>query len=236
MREASPGSDLFPQPAGRVRQPRVLRALAVAASLVTAIGLLPLSAADDPAAELSKAAKYFQDGKAHEADFTQTFTPGGFTRSRKETGTVVIQSPRSLRFQYAGPSPKVFTFDGKTARFYTPAEHQMIVRQLSDEDRQQLPLIFLESPAEVSRGYSLALERRAAGATILLTPRAADAEVSWIRLSLSDPGVPVGLSFQTPGGDRTEFELKSFRTLALRDPAEFTIRPPAGTRIVENEP
>jgi outer membrane lipoprotein-sorting protein len=149
---------------------------------------------------------------------------------------VVVQGPKSLRFQYADPSRKIFTFDGQTARFFTPAEHQMIVRQLSDEDRQQLPLIFLESPAEVARAYALAIEPRAAGSTILLTPKSAEAEVSWIRLSLAEVGPPVGLSFQTPGGDRTELELKNFRTLPPRDAAEFTIRPPAGTRIVENEP
>ena len=204
--------------------------------LAVASLVFPLFGAEDPAAELSKAARYFQDGKAHEADFVQSFTPGGFTKSRRESGTVLVQAPKSLRFQYSAPSNKVFTFDGRTARFFTPAEHQMIVRQLSDEDRQQLPLIFLESPAEVARAYALALEPRAGGSTILLTPKSSDAEVSWIRLSLAEAGTPVGLSFQTPGGDRTEFALKNFRALPPREAADFTVRPPAGTRIVENEP
>jgi outer membrane lipoprotein-sorting protein len=190
----------------------------------------------DPAAELSKAARYLQDGKAHQAEFVQTFTPGGFTRSRKEDGTVLLQAPEEIRFQYSAPSNKVFTFDGRTARFFTPGEHQMIVRQLSDDDRAQLPLVFLESPTELAKAYALALEPHPEGATILLTPKAPEPDVSWIRLSLSAAGTPIALSFQSAGGDRTEFQFKGFRTLPPRGAADFTIRPPAGTRIVENEP
>ena len=204
--------------------------------MVSSVGLAALAAASDPASELAKAARYFQDGKAHQADFVQTFTPGGFTRSRKESGSVLLQTPENIRFQYAPPSNKIFAFDGKTARFFTPGEHQMIVRQLSDDDRAQLPLVFLESPGELAKLYSLALEAHPDGATILLTPKAAETEVSWIRLSLASSGTPTGLSFQSSGGDRTEFQFRSFRTLPPRDASNFTIRPPAGTRIVENEP
>ena len=204
---------------------------------MTAFSLSPaLAVAADPASELSKTARYFQDGRAHQADFVQTFTPGGFTRSRKESGTVLLQSPDDVRFQYALPAGKVFTFDGKTARFFTPGERQMIVRQLSDDERAQLPLVFLESPAELSKLYSLALEPHPGGATILLTPKAAEPEVAWIRVSLSETGAPTGLSFVSSGGDRTEFEFGNFRALPPRSASEFTIRPPAGTRIVENEP
>ena len=213
-----------------------MRGLAMTAGLVSSLGLASFSAGADAAAELSKAARYFQDGKAHQAEFAQTFTPGGFTRSRKETGTLVVQAPESLRFQYAEPSNKLFTFDGKTARFFTPAEHQMIVRQLSEEDQAQLPLIFLKTPAELSRAYTLAAEPRPEGATLLLTPKSTDAEVSSIRLSLAGSGAPLGLSFQNSAGDRTEFRFTNFRTLPPRDASDFTIRPPAGTRIVENEP
>jgi chaperone LolA len=235
LRGAEPRSNLPRRISTRGRLPRALRALAMTI-IPVASSCLPALAADDPAAVLSRAARFFQDGKAHEAEFVQTFTPGGFTRSRKESGTVLVQAPKSLRFQYSSPSNKLFTFDGRTARFFTPAEHQMIVRQLSDEDRAQLPLIFLESPANVARVYTLALEPPAGGGTVLLTPKSSDAEVSWIRLSLAEAGLPVGLSFQTSGGDRTEFQFKNFRTLPPRDGSDFTIRPPAGTRIVENEP
>jgi outer membrane lipoprotein-sorting protein len=199
--------------------------------------LLALAAgpAGDPAAELARVSRELRDGKAHEAEFQQTYTPRGFTHANRESGTVVVQAPGNLRFQYGGPSGKVFTFDGETARFYTPAERQMVVRPLSEEDRAQLPLVFLESPSDLERSYTLALESSGETRTVLLTPKAAGGEIAWVRLTLSASGTPVRLSFETAGGDRTEFQFRNFHAAPARRPEDFSIRPPAGTRIVEND-
>jgi len=207
---------------------RLCRAVLVLVAAAPAVGA-------DPATELARASKYFRDGKAHRADFVQTFTPAGFTKSRRETGTVVVQAPQNLRFDYESPK-KIFTFDGKIARFYSPADRQMTVRALSDEDRAQLPLIFLQTAEELAKRNTLEVEERATGATILVTPKAPESDVSWIRLTLAADGAPAALSFQTSSGDRTDFEFHGYRTESPKDPSTFAIHPPAGTRIIENEP
>lgn len=189
----------------------------------------------DPAAQLARTARYFRDGKAHVASFDQTFTPAGFTKSRRETGVLVVQAPENLRFDYDSPK-KVFAFDGKVARFWSPADRQMTVRALSDEDRAQLPLIFLESADDLRRRNTLDLEEKGGGISILVTPKAPESEVSWIRLGVASDGAPVSLAFQSSAGDRTEFRFKGFRTEPPRDASAFEIHPPAGTRIIENEP
>jgi len=188
-----------------------------------------------PADDLSRAAKFFQDGKAHRAAFVQTFTPAGFTRSRRESGALVVQAPESLRFDYETPK-KVFTFDGKVARFYSAADRQMTVKPLSEADRAQLPLVFLESPEELARNNTLQREEREGGSAILVTPKDTASEVSWIRLTLSESGAPVSLSFQSSSGDRTEFRFETFRGEPAREPDFFSIHHPAGTRILDNEP
>jgi outer membrane lipoprotein-sorting protein len=112
----------------------------------------------------------------------------------------------------------------------------MTVRALSEEDRAQLPLVFLETAEELRKRNALDLEEKPEGASILVTPKDAGSEISWIRLSVSQDGSPSALSFQSSAGDRTEFRFEGFRTEAPLDAAAFAIRPPAGTRIVENEP
>lgn len=204
----------------------------VIAAILAAAGA---AGAADPAADLARAGAYFRDGKAHRADFVQTFTPSGFTKSRRETGQVVVQEPGNLRFDYAEPK-KTFTFDGRVARFYSPAEKQMIVKTLTDEDRAELPLIFLEKADEIAQRNTLAVETSGAGTTILVTPKDARSDVAWIRLVLSADGGPSGLAFQTSAGDRTEFEFHGFRPEKPLDADAFALHPPAGTRIVENEP
>jgi outer membrane lipoprotein-sorting protein len=193
------------------------------------------AAGADPSAELARTAAYFRDGKAHAAEFVQTFTPSGFTKSRRETGSVIVQAPDSLRFDYDAPK-KTFAFDGRVARFYSPADRQMTVRTLSEADRAQLPLIFLQTPEDLARRNKLEAEASAGGTTVLVTPRDSESEIAWIRLILTSEGVPRGLSFQTSAGDRTEFQFAGFRSEPPKAPSEFVLHPPAGTRIIENEP
>jgi len=209
---------------------QIARGAAAAALLFSGI-----AAAADPAAELARAARYFRDGKSHRAAFVQTFTPAGFTKARRETGEIVVQAPENLRFDYESPK-KTFTFDGKVARFFAPADRQMTVRALSEDDRAQLPLIFLQTADELRKRNTLDLEGRPGGASILVTPRSPDSEVSWIRLALAADGSPAALSFQSAAGDRTEFRFEGFRTEPPLDASAFAIHPPAGTRIIENEP
>lgn len=189
----------------------------------------------DPAAELARAARYFRDGKAHRASFEQTFTPAGFTKARREEGELVVQAPENLRFEYAAPK-KTFTFDGKVARFYVPADRQMTVRPLTEAERAELPLVFLETAEDLARRNRLDLEERNGGASILVTPKDPASEVSWIRIALSADGSPAFLSFQSSAGDRTEFRFGAFRKEPPLDASAFAIHPPAGTRIIENEP
>lgn len=187
-----------------------------------------------PAADLSRAESYFRDGMAHTAQFTQSYTPAGFSRPQVESGAVTIQEPDNIRFDYDKPSHKIFTFDGRTARFYTPADKQMMEKELTSEELAQLPLVFLESPQKLSLTYTLSDEEVPDGVSVLLTPKSSGGEVSWVRVRLSSTGVPRTLSYQTSGGDRTEFAFENFRSEAPRGASAFTIVAPAGTRIVGN--
>jgi outer membrane lipoprotein-sorting protein len=209
--------------------------LRTVAAVLLIVAAASAASGADPAAELDRTAAYFRDGKAHVSGFVQTFTPAGFTKSRRETGSVIVQAPDNLRFDYEAPK-KTFAFDGRVARFYSPADRQMTVRTLSAEDRAELPLIFLQTPEDLAGKNRLAVEASSAGTAILVTPREKGSAIAWIRLLLSPRGVPLGLSFQSSAGDRTEFQFGGFRAEPALAPSEFLLHPPAGTRIIENEP
>jgi outer membrane lipoprotein-sorting protein len=187
--------------------------------------------AAEPSGELARVAALLRDGRSHTADFIQKFTPAGFHQSREESGTVTLQAPENVRFDYREPQKKVFAFDGKTAAFFAPAEKQMTVRHLTPEDRGELPLIFLEAPEELGRNYTIQARSEGPVTVVDLVPRRADADVVRVRLKIS-AGLPLALEFETAGGDRTAFEFRDFRAGPPRPAAEFALRPPAGTRVV----
>jgi outer membrane lipoprotein carrier protein len=207
------------------------RAALTAAVLMSAT----LASGSDAADELARGAAYFRDARAHRASFTQTFTPAGFSRSRSESGTVVLQRPDSLRFDYAAPTKKTFAFDGETARFYVPRDRQMTQRTLTPEDRAELPLVFLDDPAKLEKSYTISLESRTDGADLLLRPRSTNSEISWLRLEIRPDGAPKAISYANAAGDRTVIEFGPFETLSPMPSGEFRIKPPPGTRIVQNE-
>ena len=184
---------------------------------------------------LDRVASFYQDGSAHEASFTQIYTPAGFATARRESGRVWIQAPQRLRFDYAAPEKKIFTYDGGEGRLLTPEDHQLTVRKLSTEDRARLPIVFLSDPSELDRQYAITLEQgEGAGARLLLTPRVPRPDLAWLRLSIASDGTLAGLSYEDSSGSRSEFRFDSWRKGKPRPAGDYRVSGPPGTRILEN--
>jgi outer membrane lipoprotein-sorting protein len=173
----------------------------------------------------------YGDGAAHVSAFTQIYTPSGFATSRRESGTVWIQSPQKLRFDYAAPDKKIFTYDAGEGRFFSPEDMQLTIRKLPPEERARLPIVFLTRPEELARQYDIQLD---AAKAILLKPRASGSELAWLKLSVSGTGMVDGLAYEDASGNRTEFRFDDWRTEKPRPAVDYRITGPKGTRIVEN--
>lgn len=185
----------------------------------------------DAAALLSRAAASYTDGSAHAAAFTQVYTPSGFAISRRESGEVWIQSPQRLRFDYAAPEKKVFTYDSGEGRFFSPEDKQLTIRKLSPEEVARLPIVFLSRPEDLAKRYEIQLD---ASKAILFKPRAADPDLAWLKLSIAASGSVDALSYEDGSGSRTEFRFEGWKTEKSRPPADYRIEGPKGTRIVQN--
>jgi outer membrane lipoprotein carrier protein len=185
-----------------------------------------------PAVELlAKAAAAYGDGSAHAASFTQIYTPAGFATSKRESGRVWIQSPQRLRFDYAAPDAKVYTYDAGEGRFFSPEDKQLAIRKLSADERARLPLVFLESPADLASRYDI---RTDASGAVLLKPRAADSDLAWLKLVVTASGMVDNLSYEDVAGNRSEFRFEGWKSEKPRPPEDYRITGPKGTRIVEN--
>lgn len=207
------------------------------------LALLPLAATPAPApkanpdvvAALSRVAALYADGAAHAAPFAQTYTPAGFATARRETGTIWIQAPQRLRFDYTGPEKKVFTYDVGEGRLFTPEDRQLTIRKLSAEERSRLPIAFLSDPSELERQYAITLEPGdGGGSRALLTPRSPRPDLSWLRLSIAADGTIQALAHEDSSGSRSEFRFEAWRKEKPRPAADYRITGPPGTRVLEN--
>jgi outer membrane lipoprotein carrier protein len=200
-------------------------------------GVFALTASLPPEAEsaLAKAAAFYGDGSAHTASFTQTYTPSGFTAVRRESGTLWIQAPERLRFDYSSPEKKTFTYDAGEGRLYAPEDHQLAVQRLSSADRARLPIVFLSDPSQLARLYEIASEPGEPGVVQLeLRPLEPGLELTWLRVSITKAGTMGGLAYQDSSGNRTEFRFEGWQKKKARPAADYRITGPPGTRVLEN--
>ncbi|HEY6051269.1 MAG TPA: outer membrane lipoprotein carrier protein LolA, partial [Thermoanaerobaculia bacterium] len=89
----------------------------------------------ESAGAFARAAARYSDGSAHACPFVQIYTPAGFTTAKRESGTLWIQAPQRLRFDYEAPEKKTFTYDGGEGRLFTPEDKQLTIQKLTPEDR-----------------------------------------------------------------------------------------------------
>ncbi len=164
--------------------------------------------------------------------FVQTYTPSGFGPTAPETGRVILQPPDSIRFDYDGADGKVFTFDGKAARQFVAKDKQLVLRTLSVEERNRLPLLFLVQPEKVKAQFQIKGSKSGEGFDeLLLTPKSAT-EPREITLAVSRDGEVKRLVILDGGGNKTAFVFTSFEGGKRRAAAEFSLLPPPGTKII----
>ncbi len=203
--------------------------------MLAAILALTLAAAPESPAEamalLAKAAAAYGDGSAHAAAFTQIYTPAGFATSRRESGEVWIQAPQRLRFDYAAPDKKTYTYDAGEGRFFSPEDKQLTIRKLTPDEQARLPLVFLGKPEDLATRYDI--QKDASGA-VLLKPRSADSDLAWLKLVVAAGGMVENLSYEDTAGNRSEFRFEGWKPSSPRPAADYRITGPKGTRIVEN--
>jgi outer membrane lipoprotein-sorting protein len=204
---------------------------AAALLLLAAVRPLPAQAAPDAMALLARTAAAYRSGKAETASFTQVYTPAGFTTSRRESGAIWVQAPDRLRFDYAAPDPKVFTYDGGEGRFLLPEDRQLTIRKISPDEQARLPIVFLQKPEELSRRYEVSLE---APGVVRLQPRDAGSDLAWMKLTIDASGRVGELAYADTSGNRTEFRFEGWKTEKPRPASDYRVTGPKGTRVIED--
>lgn len=202
------------------------------APLVVLLATGTASAQSDARALLSKVTRTYTSSPSVTLTFVQQYAPAGFPDTTPETGRLVLQAPDRLRFAYDGAEGKVFTFDGTAGRQYVAADRQMVVRTLTPEERQRLPLLFLETPERVLERFSASAAEGPNGLSELtLVPRAGE-EPRKVSLTIGADGEVKRLVILDAEGNRTTFTFTRREAGAHRPPSDFTLVPPKGTKVI----
>ena len=89
------------------------------------------------------------------ADFRQTTTIPMSRRRRKGAGTMVIQKPGLMRWDYTLPDKQVLTSDGQTISMYFAASRQMIVMPAQDYLKSDITYAFFAGTGNIIRDFQV---------------------------------------------------------------------------------
>ena len=174
------------------------------------------------------------------ADFVQTYVPAGFSSGEEETGTLSLELPDCLRWDYSEPYPKSFLLCGDTAWYWNPEDGEGRRYPVERAEEPGLDLVLL-GVDQLEERYRIERQDGAAGAsagdaadavTLELTPSEDSARLRSATLVV-DPEARriLRLSYLDPEGNLTRFDLEDYRP--LRDASAFEV--PAGIEWVDDE-
>src|SRR4029453_2637292 len=108
-----------------------------------------------------------------------------------EKGHLLIKKPGKMRWDYTAPEAKQFVSDGVKVYSYIPADKQVIVGTVPQDDTASTPALFLTGKGDLTRDFTAAITDVPAGnppgtRALKLVPRKAQPDYDWLIL-LVDP-------------------------------------------------
>lgn len=244
---APPGPRMPFRLSGRTRPQPPARGLLRTLSLVLVLGLgLVVPSSGDEAGSwqvLTAVRSSLVDAGPTRADFTQTFIPAGFSSGDVESGTLSLDLPACLRWDYTEPYAKAFLLCDDTAYLWNPGDPTGRRYTVDREREPGLDLVLL-SVDQLRQRYRIESEAPPGDASRLivrLVPRQGSAEqgpseITEARLEIDrETDRVVGLAYTDDEGNETRFEIDDYRSLGKSEaPSPFV--PPSDLEWTEEEP
>lgn len=193
---------------------------------------VPPALAADADIRLARLIDAYGQVRTLRAAFTQQTRFAGFPRPRTYGGTLELERPDRMRWDYTEGSAQQVYVDGRTVTVYVPEARQAVESRLSPASDRQVPLQLLVDVTRVSEIYEVAAGE--GPGALVLTPREPDpAAPEAVYLWLSpETGLIERVRLELPGGSRSDITFRGVRTNVPIDPDRFRVRLPEGVHRV----
>lgn len=181
----------------------------------------------------------YEKTTSFKAEFLQTSSVSDMERrQRRGSGTMVIQKPGLLRWDYVSPDKQVLVSDGKNFSLYFAAENQMIVTPAKEYLQEDVTYNFFSGKGNLLQDFEVSAipgdPQKPGILSIMLVPKKTHAQVATLNVWVDEGTFLVNrLEILDHLGSVTNLML--FNTGVNKPvPAEyFHFTPPAGTEIIE---
>lgn len=170
------------------------------------------------------------------AGFSETYD--GMGTSRTESGTLLLEKPGRMRWDYSSPTGKIFLLDGKYAWFYARGDAHVQRMKAKDLDDLRSPLRFLLGHTELEKEVNGLTLAPAANGEFKLSgvPKGQEKRIARLTLTVQHDGAITGIEIEETDGAITRFVFTNEVANAPMAAATFKFTPPAGIPIVDGMP
>src|SRR5262249_35790276 len=112
-------------------------------------GSLP---AQDVAAALQKKYEAIHD---FTADFVHESEGGLLRKKQTERGVAQVKKPGKMRWDYKSPETKVFVSDGRRIYLHVPADNQVVISPVPEQDQATTAVLFLVGKGNLTRDFTV---------------------------------------------------------------------------------
>jgi outer membrane lipoprotein carrier protein len=190
-----------------------------------------------PAVETARALQQKYDRvKNFTADFTHTYEGGVLKKTATEHGTVKIQKPGRMRWDYTAPDKKVFVSDGHKIYSYIPADKQVIVSDMPADDEATTAVLFLAGKGNLTRDFTVTYatsDETPDTWALRLDPRQKQRDYDWLVIVVDRKTMQIrALTAAEQQGGRSSFAFTNYRENAGVDDKAFEFKIPRGVDVI----
>lgn len=169
------------------------------------------------------------------ARFVQVATLTSINRQQTSSGSLSVQKPHLIRWEYTQPEAQTILYDGKTLRIYTPRRRQILQSQVDETQQTNVALLFLAGIGKLRDAFNIETFPSIAPhrAALRLLPHSPQATFTELHLTVDTQSYFVEkLQIYDTIGNLTEITLSSLQIHASLPEQTFELVFPPETEIL----
>ena len=215
-----------------------MRILPFVQAVVLGVSITQQVPARPPAQEVAAALQKKYDGiRDFTADFVHDSEGGILRKKQTEQGFVQVKKPGKMRWDYKVPEPKVFVSDGHRIYLYVPADNQVIVSPVPDQDQATTAVLFLVGKGNLTRDFTVSYADGGGpdSYSLRLQPKLPERDYDWLQIVVDRRTLQIrSLSAADSQGGRSTFQFSNFKENVGLSDKTFAFKIPRGADVTTN--
>jgi outer membrane lipoprotein carrier protein len=215
-----------------------MRILPFVQAVVLGVFMTPQAPAPPPAQEVAAALQKKYDAiRDFTADFVHESEGGLLRKKQTERGFVQVKKPGKMRWDYKAPEPKVFVSDGRRIYLHIPADNQVIVSPVPDQDQATTAVLFLVGRGNLTRDFTVSYAEAGGPDTyaLRLQPKLPERDYDWLQIVVDRRTLQIrSLSAADSQGGRSSFQFSNFKENVGLSDKTFAFKIPRGADVTTN--